>query len=198
MKNSSETYPLLNDLAETGGVVILGGADDINIPLGELKQAFSIDANIYNRSVEDLSISNTESYYDRYVSPLQPESIMLHIGELDLEMYSRSPEEFDRLYHHLIAHIRSTNAKCEIVIISVRNAANHPTIASMNRSLRYIADSDLCQFADVTTPRVWNPRETRSVSSFVYSLGFVRPLTGKRPLGDMIRVLFCYNQQQAC
>ena len=198
MKNISENYSMLNDLAEQGGVVILGGADDMSIPLGELKQAFSIDANIYNRSIEDLSISNAEIYYDRYVSPLQPESVMLHIGELDLEMYSGNPGEFNRRYHDLIAHIRSTNPKCEIVMISARNAANHPTITDMNRSLSYIAESERCQFGDVTTPHVWNPRETRSVSSFVYSLGFVRPLTGKRPLGDMIRVLFCYNQQRVC
>lgn len=198
MKNIRENYPMLNDLAEQGGVVILGGADDMNIPLGELKQAFSIDSNIYNRSVEDLSVVNAASYFDQYVAPLQPACVMLHVGEQDREMYSRTPDAFISSYRDLIAHIRKAQPKCDIVIISVRNPANDQAISDMNRSLHYIADSDRCQFADVTTPRVWNPRETRSAASFMYSIGFVRSLNNKRPLGDMIRVLFCFNQRQAC
>ena len=70
MKTISESYPLLNELAEQEGVVILGGAEDMNIPLGELKQAFSFDTNLYNRSVEDLSVVNARDYYDLYIASL--------------------------------------------------------------------------------------------------------------------------------
>ena len=64
----------------------------------------------------------------------------------------------------------------------------------MNRHLRYITESERCEYGDITTRRVWNPRETQSVASFVYSLGFVRPLRNRHPLGDLLKVLFCCDQ----
>lgn len=198
MKTISESYPLLNELAEQEGVVILGGAEDMNIPLGELKQAFSFDTNLYNRSVEDLSVVNARDYYDLYIASLKPSCVMLHLGVRDRELYVMNPDVFNRCYRDLIDHIRENHPRCEIAIISIANPSDDPIIDDMNKHLRHIADSERCQFGDVTTPRVWNPRETRSVTSFIYSIGFIRPLTNKHPLGDLIRVLFCYNQKQAC
>lgn len=198
MKHISDSYSILNDLAEQGGVVILGGADDINIPLGELKQAFSFDVNLYNRSIEDLSVVNAKGYYDQYIATLQPSCVLLHIGAHDCEFFSANPDVFDRHYRDLIDHIRRANSKCEIAIISIKNPSDAPTIADMNKRLRYIADSERCSFGDISTPRVWNPVESRSVASFVRSIGFVHPLSGKRPLNDLIRALFCYNQKQVC
>ena len=52
-----KNYNALNKLAEQNGIVIFGGKEDISIPLCELKQAFSIKENCYNRSFENLTIS---------------------------------------------------------------------------------------------------------------------------------------------
>ena len=48
MKN----YTKLNDLAERGGIVIFGCGEDKNIPTCELRQAFSVEAKVYNRSFD--------------------------------------------------------------------------------------------------------------------------------------------------
>jgi len=40
---------------------------------------------------------------------------------------------------------------------------------------------------------VWNPKQTKEVVSFLYSIGFVRPLKQKRPLQDVAKILFCYE-----
>ena len=48
-------------------------------------------------------------------------------------------------------------------------------------------------FYNIARPGIWNPRQTKEVVSFLYSIGFVRPLKQKRPLQDIARILFCYN-----
>ncbi len=190
----SDTYSLLNDLAEQGGVVIFGGSEDANIPLCELKQAFSLNSPIYNRSFENLSLENAAELYEHYVAPLCPECLLLHVGDMDKDLFKNSSEKFDQLARELIRHIRSLDKKCEIALISIKNPDNCACISEMNKHLKYIADSEHCQYGDITTKRVWNPKETQSTVSFVYSTGFVRSLKNKHPMNDMIKVFFTYNQ----
>ena len=45
-----EKYERLNQIAQSKGIVIFGGSDDTDIPLCELRQAFDIEENMYNRS----------------------------------------------------------------------------------------------------------------------------------------------------
>ena len=197
MKNEmTKTYALLNDRAEQNGVVIFGGAEDMSIPLGELKQAFSLNCNLYNRSLDGLSVTNVKEMYNLYVYPLHPDCLLIHVGDADADLFRNNPDTFDRLLRELVSYIRSQDKKCEIALISLRDSANSDVIAEMNKHIQYIAESEHCQYGDITTKRVWNPKETQSVVSFVYSTVFVRPLKNKRLMDDMIRVLFCYNQMQ--
>ena len=59
--------------------------------------------------------------------------------------------------------------------------------------LKNIADSEHCDYCDVSAKRVWNPKQTKDIISFVYDIGFVRPLRKKRPVSDMVRTLFCWE-----
>ena len=197
MKSAEVKYTVLNELAEQGGIVILGGEEDMNLPLCELKQAFSLNASLYNRSVQGLSVINAKEVYDLYVDSLQPECILLHIGAADKELFLTDSEKFDRRMHEVIRYIKARNKKCEIVLISLRNPENDANITSMNKHLRYIAESERCQYGDIAARRVWNPKETQSAVSFVYSIGFVRPLKNKHPMNDLIRILFCYSDSKA-
>ena len=52
----------LNSISEQDGIVIFGSTEDIYIPLCELKQAFGIKENCYNRSFENLTIRIDETY----------------------------------------------------------------------------------------------------------------------------------------
>ena len=91
-------YHILNDLAEKNGIVVLGSGADKQIPIGELRQAFEINEKIYNRSFENLSLKEAELVYDQCVSELEPETILVHIGESDLEFFKENPAKFDALY----------------------------------------------------------------------------------------------------
>lgn len=188
-----QKYNELNKLATSNGMVIVGCGEDKEIPLCELKQAFELDSNLYNRSLDNLSILNACQWYDACVAPLYPETVILHLGEADLELFQENSSTFVQKYQELIAHIRKIDKKCNIAMISLKNPNHDNIISELNKHLKYIAESEHCEYGDISTIRVWNPKETKDVMSFVYSLGFVRPLRSKRPIYDLAKVLFCYE-----
>lgn len=193
LKEQAKKYQLLNKLAESNGIVILGGSEDREIPLCELKQAFELDSKLYNRSISNLSVNNALEVYDTCVAPLSPECVILHIGDADLKFFEENASDFVQKYLELLQHIKSSNAKCNIVIISLKNYDEDKNISELNKHLKYIAESEQCEFSDISSKRVWNPQQTKDVVSFVYSTGFVRPLNRKRPVYDLVKILFCYE-----
>ena len=188
-----KNYAKLNELAEQGGIVIFGCKEDKDIPTGEIRQAFAVESKIYNRSFESISVKDALSVYKETVAALSPETILLHIGETDIDFFTENSAEFDNKYRELIGYIKSQNKKCRIAIISLRNYGSNPQIEEINKHLKYIADSEQCEYGDIATKKVWNPKATMDAVSFVYSIGFVHPLKNKRPLYDLVKMLFCYN-----
>lgn len=194
LEKEIKKYQSLNELAEQGGIIIFGGTEDKEIPLCELKQAFELKSNLYNRSITNLSVDSAVEVYDACIAKLRPESVLLHMGEADLEAFKTNPAAFDQKYRELISHIKSADKKCQVVVISLRNPMEDANIAEMNKHLKVIAESEQCEFGDIAAKRVWNPKETKDVVSFVYSIGFVHPLKNKRPMYDLVKILFCSAQ----
>ena len=188
-----KNYTKLNELAEKGGIVIFGCGVDKDSPTCEIRQAFAVESKIYNRSFESISVKDALSVYKATVDALSPETILLHIGETDMDFFAESPVEFDNKYRELIGYIKSQNKKCRIAIVSLRNYDYDPQIEVINKHLKYIADSEQCEYGDISAKMVWNPKASLEVASFVYSIGFVHPLKTKRPLYDLVKILFCYN-----
>ena len=188
-----KNYTKLNELAEQGGIVIFGCGVDKDIPTGEIRQAFAVESKGYNRSFDSISVKDALRVYKETVAALSPETVLLHIGEKDMDFFAESPVEFDNKYRELIGYIKSQNKKCRIAIVSLRNHDSDPQIEEINKHLKYIADSEKCEYGDIATKKVWNPKATMDAVSFVYSIGFVHPLKNKRPLYDLVKMLFCYN-----
>ena len=188
-----KNYTKLNELAEKGGIVIFGCGVDKDIPTCEIRQAFAVESKIYNRSFESVSVNGALSIYKETVAALSPETVLLHIGETDIEFFAENSAEFDNKYRELIGYIKSQNKKCRIAIVSLRNYDHDPQIEVINKHLKYIADSEQCEYGDISAKMVWNPKASMEAASFVYSIGFVHPLKNKRPLYDLVKMLFCYN-----
>ena len=193
MDFENKTYQTLNELAETGGTVIFGGAADKKIPLCELKQAFNLEETLYNRSFAGLSVTSAVDAYDTYVAPLKPSCILLHLGAKDVATFETNSSAFDNAYRSLIQHIKASAPKCTIGVITLKNPENNPVVAELNKHLKYIAESERVEFEDISANRIWNPKETKEVVSFVYSTGFVHPLKRQRSIYDLVKILFCYN-----
>ena len=189
----TQKYNVLNQLAEADGTVIFGTGKDVEIPLGELKQAFAIKDCIYNRSFPNLSIMDASRYYRECVSELFPNTVLLHIGEADAVAFSGNEDAFDKAYVELIDTIRSNNKDCRIVIVSQKNHTNDAMVSDMNCLLRDIAADEKCEFEDISAKCSWDIKECSKTSSFLYEIGFDRPLHIKRPIYNLVRILFCYE-----
>ena len=85
------------------------------------------------------------------------------------------------------------NKIIEIPISELKNYENNDTITEMNRHLEYIADSEKCEYGNIAAKRVWNPRSSMETASFLHNLGIIRPLASKRPVYDLVRMIFCYG-----
>ena len=186
-------YKSLNQLAEADGTVIFGGSSDTNIPLGELKQAFVLNDSIYNRSFSKLSVADAARVYSECVAELCPDTVLLHIGDADVSDFSSNESAFEKGYRALIGTVREKNKNCRIVIVSLKNYDNDATVANINKLLSEIANSEKCEFEDISAKRSWNVKETSETASFIYDIGFVRPLNIKRPIYNLVRILFCYE-----
>ena len=195
-KKLSEQYEALNKLAGPGGTVIMGGRSDLGLPLGELKQAFGLEDNLYNRSVDNLSVRNAAGVYDACIAQLAPSVLLLHIGEEDRALFQEESGEFDRGCRELVSHIRSMTPGCEVVMVS-QELPDAPgemeSVRELNRHLKYIAESEQCRYEDISSKHVWNPDQTKEVVAFVRSVGFVRPLRQKKPVYDLVRTLYGYQ-----
>ena len=183
-------YQKLNELAQPHGIVIFGERADINIPLCELRQALNIDEKMYNRSFSELSINDAVNVFDTCVSPILPDTVFIHIGESDITMFKENHSDFDVEYRALIKHIRELNKKCRIAVISIKNTDNNPDVDEINQHLKYIADSEKCEFGDLSVQKVWNPKATIQTSSFIRNMGFVHSIRAPKPLYDLIKVIF--------
>lgn len=192
-KTEREQYAKLNDLSEKGGIVIFGCGEDKAIPACELCQAFAVNDKVHNRSFGELSIQNAVNAYKESVAPLDPETLFLHIGEADIDFFEENPAEFDNLYRKLILQVKKDNRKCRIAVVSLKNDENDSVIENMNKHLKFIAESEQCEYGDIANKRVWNPKAMRESVSFVYTIGFDHPLHIKRPLCDLVKILFCYD-----
>lgn len=191
----ANNYKLLNSFAEKGGTVLFGEGSDELIPIGELKQAFEINMDCFNRSLASLSLKNAVKLYTQCVKDLEPECVLLHLGENDLAEYQDSQSDFDNSYRELIECIRNDNPKCRIAILSVENNHASEEITKLNKHLQHFADSERLEFFDINAKKNWNPKATKEVVSFIYSTGFVRPLNKKKPIYDLIKIFFGYQNQ---
>jgi len=192
-ENEFVKYKSLNQLAESDGTVIFGGSDDVAIPIGELKQAFALNDSIYNRSCSELSVANAAKMYSECVSELCPDTVLLHIGDADLSDFENNEAGFEIDYRRLISTVRGENRNCRIVIVSLKNYDNNTVVAKMNLLLKSISDSEKCEFEDISQKRTWNVKASSETASFIYEIGFDRPLGIKRPIYNLVRILFCYK-----
>ena len=186
-------YRSLNQLAEADGIVILGGHDDVAMPLGELKQAFALSDHIYNRSFSELFVADAAKAFNECVADLCPDTILLHIGEADISSFKGNEAAFEENYRALIDTIKTKAKNCRIVIVSLKNDDHHATVTEINDLLQKIAVSETCEFEDISEKRAWNAKESAQISSFIYDIGFDRPLNVKRPMHTLSRIFFCYK-----
>ncbi len=189
MKSILEGYRELNGLAEGGGIVVFGGKEDACLPLGELGRAFGIEEPMYNRSIPGLKVEAACRAYDECVAELEPDTVILHIGEADKCDTAAELEGFDANLRRLLRHIKKTSKRCRIAVVALSNDEKDEKRAELNEHMRRIAAVEGCEFGDISSKRTVS-ESARDAASFVYRMGFVRPLHRAHPIGDLVDILY--------
>ena len=149
-EREAEEYCRLNELAVRNGVVLFGSTFAKEIPVGELRQAFDLDFNIYNRSFTDVSVFDAEPLLMECVESLAPSKILLQLGETDLERGYKSVPEIIAAYDSLVKSIKKRNRFTDIVIVSVCENSNGIQPSEFNSQLKKMAKKNKCKFADIS------------------------------------------------
>ncbi|MCQ2508561.1 MAG: hypothetical protein MJ097_07245, partial [Dorea sp.] len=181
-------YNSLNSFSAKNAVVLFGETDDKDIPVTEISESMSLKEKVYNRSIADLSISAAAEVYDAVVAPIKPSTVLVHIGSGDVDFYNRFPGRFDHDYRTLIQHIKETNKNCRIGIVAVKNPGNVPAIDRMNEQLKFIAESEKCEFCNITADTKWSPAAVKAAYDYYYSTGYAS--NAKKPVYDLAKLFF--------
>ena len=123
-------------------VVLMGGTTDSSIPVAEIAQDYDFNFKMFNRSAFGLSLANAKDEYIKKVESMNPESVILHVGQEDMTMFNSNSADFDVKYLELISYIRRNDSKKRIALVSNLDPTGKVNFAEMNRHIKAIADSE--------------------------------------------------------
>ena len=94
--------------------------------------------------------------------------------------------DIEQKYIALIRHIKETDKKIRIVVVSVKDDET-------NRHLKNIADSMRVEYQDIGQAAVWNPQAIKGVHSFLQSIGLYGYKRTVRTVSayDLTIIFFC-------
>lgn len=178
---------------EQNAVLLMGGTFDKNIPVSNLAKAFDFDFEIYNKSSDGLSVENAAEYYETNLKKLNPEGILVHLGENDLNLFKNSTADFDNAYLKFLDEVKNVRPSTRIALLSVRNVNHDRTVAEMNAHIKAIADAERCAYINLDNSALWNPEATKAAGDFAYSMG----VRTRKPLKNVAEILYSYAFTEA-
>ena len=170
------------------GVILMGGTLDKAIPVSQLAGEYSFNFEIYNKSDASLNVTNAKNYFEKAISTLAPEGILIHIGESDANLIKTNPSNFDTYYIELIESIRSCNKACRIALVSIDNPNADKSIELINAHIKAIAGAEKATFVNLENAKLWHPESTKAACNFAHSMG----LKVRKPLNDVAEILYSY------
>ena len=170
------------------GVILMGGTLDKAIPVSQLAGEYSFNFEIYNKSDASLNVTNAKNYFEKAISTLSPEGILIHIGENDANLIKTNPSNFDTYYIELIESIRSCNKACRIALVSIDNPNADKSIELINAHIKAIAGAEKATFVNLENAKLWHPESTKAACNFAHSMG----LKVRKPLNDVGEILYSY------
>ena len=170
------------------GVILMGGTLDKAIPVSQLAGEYSFNFEIYNKSDASLNVTNAKNYFEKAISTLAPEGILIHIGENDANLIKTNPSNFDTYYIELIESIRSCNKACRIALVSIDNPNADKSIDLINAHIKAIAGAEKATFVNLENAKLWHPESTKAACNFAHSMG----LKVRKPLNDVAEILYSY------
>ncbi|WP_022933028.1 SGNH/GDSL hydrolase family protein [Treponema bryantii] len=169
-------------------VILMGGSIDTEIPVSNLAKEFNFNFDIYNKSTAKLSVGNANEYFQKNIAALEPEAVLIHLGESDLQTFKSDSSTFDRNYLALVESIKALNKNCRIALVSVENPSNDKSVNLMNAHIKAIANAEKTSFVNLENAKLWNPEANKTSSAFAYNMG----LKIRKPLNDVAEILYSW------
>lgn len=116
--NTLEKYKRLNNFVLKGQLLFFGSTFLEEFPLDELKQDFSLDRVIYNRSIQGLTVDEALNILDTCVFDLMPSKLFLSLGDEDEKRPDYSEKEFLKKYAQLLDKVYAELPACKIYLLS--------------------------------------------------------------------------------
>lgn len=145
------TYNALNRLSRRDSVVILGSTYFREMPVGELKQAFGILSDIYNRSLTDLSVFEAKDIAIDIVNEMSPRKLILQLGETDLRSGKHTVDEVIDQIDTIVRELRKTDKSLQIVLVSLNNIPDRTIEEEFNRKLEKLTRRCKALYADISS-----------------------------------------------
>ena len=141
MKNFHE----INEKAIRGGIVFWGSTYLSEVPVMELARDYEIDSPVYNRSVPGMKISDMEGRMQDCVCELQPEKVVLCVGEEEVSEEHFDEKAFLSSYEWILYELHQKTG-AEIVILPVQS--EHFNALKVNEGLKKIAENYGCRYVE--------------------------------------------------
>ncbi|SMC30918.1 hypothetical protein SAMN06296952_0026 [Oscillospiraceae bacterium] len=145
------TYNTLNRLSRRDSVVILGSTYFREMPVGELKQAFGILSDIYNRSLTDLSVFEAKDIAIDIVNEMSPRKLILQLGETDLRSGKHTVDEVIDQIEAIVRELRKVGRSVQIVLVSLNNIPDRTIEEEFNRKLEKLSRRCKALYADISS-----------------------------------------------
>ncbi|MBP3366607.1 MAG: hypothetical protein J6K96_06380 [Treponema sp.] len=189
MKNEAVTletrmgdFKVLNEMSKKGGVVFFGGNYFSRMNINELADGNEMAEKIYDRSIENLQLSDAFKILEDGIYSLNPAKIFVNIGDCDCCDENFNEAEFISKYEWLLLSLHRNCRKSKIYIVSV--ISDFHSARTLNEKLSCLAQETGCVFINVT-------REARE------SLGFERVFNTLKPYMRIFPVKFAQAMQMA-
>ena len=136
MKQELEEYSELNEMADEHGIVFFGQKYFKSFPVNEIAYKTGLGEEIFNRSLENETVTEMSKEADICVNELNPDKVFLNIGEVDIKTDGFDIDEFINSYEWLVYNIH-TKTRADIYIVSV--ISDSPAAAEVNARLNELA-----------------------------------------------------------
>ena len=116
--NTLQKYAKLNHFVLKGQILFFGSTFLEDFPLEELKQDFSLDRVIYNRSIQGLTVDEAFDVLETCVLDLMPSKLFISLGDEDEKLLDYNEKTFLEMYARLLDKVHAELPACKIYLLT--------------------------------------------------------------------------------
>lgn len=143
LQEKAAMFQAVNEITMRGEIVVFGSSFMANFPFYELSKKYVLENAVYNRSINDLTVTEAESVLNECVLNIKPGKVFLALGETE-EKESAALAAYARILKKIKAKLPQT----QIYILPVISK-NEDSVYEFNEKLRTLSEQQNARFLSV-------------------------------------------------